>query len=226
MKNKHSSDTLDKRTKNLVGQRFGRLVVTSYYGHKNGRVAWNCLCDCGKTTVVLSGGLCSGKTKSCGCYHSDISRKQVIERFTKHGGANTAIYSRWCSMKDRCCNPNNPSYHNYGGRGITICDEWVKDFEAFRTWAYENGYRPNLTLERIDNNKGYSPDNCRFISNARQQRNRRKTVMLTYNGETKPLATWCDIYGLNLKTCYNRLHNYKWDNPHEILFGKGAKYAK
>ena len=160
--------------KDLTGQRFGRLVVIERVGSTAKREAtWKCLCDCGRTTISPGYNLRSGNTKSCGCLNSDESAK----RSTTHSMSRSRLYGVWSGMKFRCCCSSGPRYHQYGGRGITICTEWLNDFQAFYDWAMANGYDENApkgkcTIDRIDNDKGYSPDNCRWVDMKVQRHNR------------------------------------------------------
>lgn len=198
----------------LTGQRFGRLVVVrksdNVIKRKNGtRVLWECLCDCGNTTIVCGDALKSGNTKSCGCLHDDTLR----EISTTHGftsGKKERLYDIWAQMKMRCNNQNNKAYKNYGGRGITVCDEWEHSYSSFREWAYNNGYdehasRCKCTLDRIDNNGNYCPENCRFVDYGIQMNNRRSNHTLTYNNETHTMTEWSEITGLDFRVIQSRI---------------------
>lgn len=165
-----------------TGERYGRLTVVSRaddYVSDSGahHVMWNCLCDCGKMTVVDVCQLVGNHTKSCGCLHAERLREGNV----KHGGYYDRLYKVYANMKSRCLNENSDDYKYYGGRGITICDEWLNDYLAFKKWAYINGYDENAakgkcTIDRIDVNKGYSPDNCRWVDMAVQSKNRRNVI--------------------------------------------------
>ena len=124
-----------------------------------------------------------------------------------HGMENSRIYRVWCSMKSRCYNENNPSFPHYGGRGIVLCNDWKNDFVAFNQWAMNNGYQDGLTIDRIDNNKGYFPENCRWVTQKIQNRNYSRNHLLTYNGETMCLADMAKKYGINRATLSLRLKN-------------------
>lgn len=128
----------------------------------------------------------------------------------RHRKSNTRLYNIYSHMKSRCYDSNNDHYKWYAARGITICDEWLNDFMSFYEWAMNNGYKENLTLDRIDNDKGYSPDNCRWTTMKVQVRNRSNTRNITYKGETKTLTEWCDQLELNYKTIYARLYVHDW----------------
>lgn len=160
--------------KDLTGQRFGRLTVIERAGSdKQKRATWRCRCDCGGETVVASSYLINGDVRSCGCSKSD----RMIEHNTKHGKAGTRLYGVWGNMVQRCTDPKHKHYCRYGGRGITVCDEWRNSFQAFYEWAMASGYDENAprgqcTLDRIDNEMGYTPNNCRWVDMVTQRHNR------------------------------------------------------
>lgn len=173
--------------KDLKGKRFGRLVVIEPAETVNGKLHWLCICDCGKEKTVASGALRGGRTKSCGCLRYEmVSRGELHKR---HGMSNTRLYSIWSGIKKRCDSKDEDNYHLYGGRGITYCEEWSR-FEPFRDWALSNGYSNNLTIDRIDVNGNYCPENCRWITVMGQGCNKRNNRKITYNGETLIISEW------------------------------------
>ena len=156
----------------LVGQRFGRLIVIEFAGQSSDSQAnWKCLCDCGTITYGSGGNLRSGRKKSCGCLRRENGVKHAIG-MTKHGQYKSRLHRIWNGMKNRCQNPNVHNYDHYGGRGIGVCEEW-QEFQPFYDWAIKNNYQSDLTLDRIDNFAGYSPDNCRWVTMKEQQNNKR-----------------------------------------------------
>ncbi len=197
----------------LSGQRFGKLTVLERAGtySENGGVMWRCRCDCGKETTVISNSLRSGKTRSCGCLSAEKSKERA-----KHGSTGSRLYRIWSAMIERCTNPNRKGYENYGGRGITVYEEWRKNFSSFKEWAESNGYEDTLTIERKDNDKGYSPDNCRWITFKAQQNHKRDNHLLTCKGETHTIAEWSEITGIRFSTICNRL-SYGWPIE-DVLF--------
>lgn len=184
-----------KRT-DLTGKTFGVLTVVALSeNYKPGKVKWDCICQCGNITPVRSNNLMSGNTISCGC--------KATQNALKHGMEGSSTYNIWHAMRSRCSNKNVPHYHRYGGRGITVCDRWMNSFEHFLA---DMGERPQgMSIERVNNNKGYSPGNCKWATSKEQGRNQRTNRMLTYQGETKTLVEWSEILNIDRALISNRL---------------------
>ncbi len=179
-----------------TGQVFDRLTVIDRAPNKNGRTTWNCKCSCGNTTSVRGEHLKLGRIRSCGCH--------AIEVHTKHGLARTVEYKCWQGMKQRCYNKNVPQYKDYGERGITVCGRWQ---ESFSNFIADMGKKPHksLTIERVDNNKGYSPDNCVWATRSTQVHNRRNSILFTFNNETHCLKEWAKRLNMSYSTVSNRI---------------------
>lgn len=187
----------------MIGQKFGRLtVIEELPKRKNGGKVYKCLCDCDKYTNVRGAQLRNGTIKSCGCLNR--------EKITKHGKSNSRLYNIYNGILQRCYNNNYHNYCDYGGRGIKVCDKWLEDFETFYDWAMDNGYKENLTIDRIDNNKGYSPENCQWTTTYEQNKNRRCSVLVRYNGEIKTISEWIKVLNLDIPyiTINKRLLEY------------------
>lgn len=200
----------------LKGQKFGHLTVINLLSEraKNGMKIYKCLCNCGNYINVRYGNLTSGNTKSCGCFNSDCSSK----RNSKHHKTRTRLYKIYYNMKTRCYNKNASRYSDWGGRGIAVCEEWLNDFMSFYNWAMNNGYNDTLTIDRIDNNKGYSPSNCRWVTNQEQSNNRRSNINITYNGKTKTIKQWAEELGINYNTL--RMRHFRGWSDKECLLGR------
>lgn len=171
-----------------VGTKFGRLTTIGEQfrcGYPNTKVV--CECECGTIMATFVCSLRAGNTTSCGCYKME----RIKTASFKHGLCKDSLYYRWNHMLNRCTLPNHKQYPDYGGRGITVCEDW-KDFRAFAAWAFSSGYRKELELDRRDNDKGYSPDNCRWVTEKQNCRNRRSCVFVTAFGETKTIVEWSE----------------------------------
>lgn len=187
----------------LTGQVFSRLTVVGDSGRRQCmKVLWECRCACGRTAFATGQDLIQGKCMSCGCLSSEITAERNRQGAT-HRCTKTNLYRKWQGMKSRCRPGQNK---NYGARGITVCDEWAHDFLAFKAWAETHGYRQGLSIERIDVDKGYSPDNCSWVTNLEQQRNKRDTIR--YQGRS--LRAWAEERGLNLEKVCNRVVRLNW----------------
>lgn len=187
----------------LTGKRFGKLtVVKRVESATNGSSQWLCRCDCGNEIVLPYYTLKRRTRDNCGCIEKPHFN-------TKHGGSNTALYNMWKLMIYRCENPKNNAYKYYGARGLSVCEEW-HDFLVFKKWVDDTKPDGEYTLDRIDNNKGYSPSNCRWASKSTQANNRRSNVQIDYNGETHNLMEWSSILGFDYKRVHNRMYKLGW----------------
>lgn len=194
------------RVLDLVGQKMNRLTVIRRVENSNaGKTRFECLCDCGNTVVVVGSALLNGNTKSCGC----LKLERIANLKYRHGERYTRLYRIWSIMHSRCKEGSSSIHKNHGNRGITVCEDW-KDFAVFREWATANGYRDDLTIDRIDNDGNYCPENCRWANRFVQANNTRKNHFLTYNGETHTVSEWARIVGLQYHTLLGRINNYHW----------------
>ena len=191
-------------TLNLVGKQFGRLTVLSMCKETNKRShLWLCSCTCGNTVIVPTSKLTKGNTRSCGCLQKE--RASISNRV--HGETGTPLYWVWAAMIQRCTNPKNKNFNIYGGRGISVCQEWLHSYPTFSIWAYANGYKEGLTIDRKDNNANYSPENCRFVTMKEQAHNRRTNSNITVNGITHCMTEWERLLDLKKDTLYNLKKN-------------------
>lgn len=197
--------TPPKNRMDLATKTFGRLTVLREADHCGSVRQWLCQCSCGQQTTVRQGQLISGKTTSCGCLHREVIGK--IRR--THGQSSIPEYKIWKGMRQRCTNPAEKSYPRYGGRGIVVCSEWNESFETFFA---DMGPRPSPrhSIDRIDNDKGYQPDNCRWSLPAEQNSNTRANRKITYNGETRLLSEWAHRIGVSPSLLHMRVGKLGW----------------
>lgn len=194
------------RCRDLTGMKFGRLTAIGIDDSKPGRKTyWVCECECGNVSSHRADGLLSGSIKSCGCLKIELSAERVAKNH-KHKQSGTRLYNIWQGIKERCYNEHSPSYSRYGGRGIRVSDEWKNDFSKFYEWALSNGYRDDLTIDRINNSGNYEPGNCRWATKTEQARNRRSNINIKIGNATKTLYEWCEIFDLDFKTVVARYH--------------------
>lgn len=235
---KSAEVTMDKKYKtrliDMTGQKIGKLTVLKYLGTKGKGALWLCKCDCGNECKKYGGQLRKMLGVSCGCdtrqKQIDIAHRTIAK--TKHGDCFSRLYFVWLDMRARCNNPKDISYHNYGAKGVTVCNEWMHDYLNFKKWALKNGYNPDAkrgecTLDRIDNSKGYGPNNCRWVNARVQSNNRKNSYRIEYNGEIHTASEWSEITGIPQGVIYARrkagwgpekiLSRAKYNPHHEII---------
>ena len=199
---------------NEIGNKYGKLTVIEFAGiESHGQATWLCECECGNTTITRGNRLRKGATRSCGCLHKRPDTKTTMYK--------TPEYRIWISMNDRCYNEKSVVFHNYGGRGITVCTRWRESMQAF----YDDmGPRPDgYTLDRINNDGPYSLENCRWATMKEQQNNRRDNHMLTYDGKTMTISQWADFLGVTQNLLNRRLH-MGWSD--ERTLSQPLRYSK
>ena len=197
-----------KTKEDLTGKIFGRLTVLYQVEDHicpSGRhhAQWLCQCSCGSDPIVVIGDSLKygNHTRSCGCLDMETKASRAI----KHGDSYTKLYNLYTSMIERCCNVNDKRYDDYGGRGIEVCQEWRLNYKNFKIWAMKSGYKEGLSLDRENNDKGYCPDNCRWVTQKIQANNTRRNRVIEYNGIKKTIAEWADIVGMTYSALYGRL---------------------
>ena len=207
----------------IIGKKFNLLTPYDYYEKRTPRKTPNhgnktrhlyiykCHCDCGNEFEVERYNLMSGHTQSCGCQHKERARKACADALRTHGDSYARLYTIYRGMRDRCENPNGHAYQWYGERGIKVCDEWANSYEVFREWALSHGYTDELTIDRIDFNGNYEPDNCRWVTMKEQQNNRCNNNYIEYEGKTYTLTQLAEAHNIVPSTLHTRLYLYGWD---------------
>ena len=187
----------------MIGKRFGKLIVEAQAHSLNHRRYWQCKCDCGSLVFIKTKYLNNGDTKSCGCLKSEVNKLR-----TTHGMTHSTEYHRWAGMIQRCSSEKDKQWKNYGGRGIKVCDRWRK-FENF--YADMGSCPEGFQLDRIDNDRGYEPSNCRWVDLSTQARNRRNNHVLTLHGISKTVAEWAEHTGIKYRTILSRVYKLNWN---------------
>lgn len=206
---------MSRRRKDITGEYFGRLKVLFYHKTPHKAAYWLCECACGNFKVVRGSNLRSGNTTSCGCNSCIVPT---------HGMVNTRLYKIWDDMKYRCKSECSPDALYYKHKGITVCDEWVNSFETFYAWAMNSGYSDDLTIDRIDGTKGYSPDNCRWVTRKQQSNNISSNRILTIDGISHNVSEWAEIVGINRNTLNNRLRS-GWNEKSAVFTPVDTRYS-
>lgn len=213
-----------RKFEDLTGKKFGSLTVVEYGGQykPSGNIYWRCKCECGNYTNTSGSSLRSGKSVSCGrCSAS----KRARERNYRHGDFGSRLYEIWRQMHRRCYGENTKAYKHYGGRGITICEEW-KEYEKFREWAVSCGYNDSLTIDRIDVNRNYCPENCRWATAKQQANNRRSNHNIEYMGEIHTVSEWADIFGVKQTHLWKALSKNNWNLNELVIRGWFDEHRK
>lgn len=210
----------DRRFKDLRGRKFCRLTPYELVAPRT----WRCRCDCGAVAIAVTHHLLSGEQKSCGCY----ARERLIERCTTHGLTNTPEFIAWKSMRSRCSNPKRKDFARYGGRGIRVCERWDRGDgvkSGFECFLEDMGPKPSprYSLDRLDNDLNYDPQNCHWALPVQQTRNRSNTRLVEYNGETMPIARACELAGIDYMLAMNRI--YKGMSPDRVFDSRDLRRA-
>lgn len=198
--------------KDYSGMRFGKLTVLRLSYVRKGHKYYTCQCDCGRIKDICGSHLATGASRSCGC----MVREATIRRNTTHGQSKTRLFSIWSSMRERCSNKNLKAYKWYGGRGITVCPEWNESFENFKDWSMKNGYSESLSIDRINNDGNYEPNNCRWVGAKEQARNSRNNHVVTINGVSKIITEWFEESPVTHTTIYQRIKD-GWEVQDAIM---------
>lgn len=195
---------MGRRIADITGRRFGRLTVLEFVSRSGSSTLWRCKCDCGNEKILRRSNFQYGETKSCGCLLSETVRDRMI----KHGHSQERLYRIWSKMIKRCHYTKDKDFPNYGGRGIAVCHEWKNDINIFSEWSNLNGYKENLTIDRIDNDKGYCPENCRWVTREFNNSNKRNVINISINDITDTLTGWANRINIPRKRLYKRYSKY------------------
>lgn len=195
---------MSRKIKDLTNKKFGRLKVLKFIKRENLKTYWACECECGNQIITTQNNLQTGSTKSCGCLFREGNNRKL-------NMSKSRLHNIWSAMRARCYKEYSTSFKNYGAKGITVCDEWKDSFENFYIWAINNGYKENLTIDRINNKGNYEPSNCRWTTRKEQNNNTSKNVYITFNGITLTRNQWAEKIGINKNTLKNRLTN-QWSH--------------
>lgn len=211
--------------KDLTGNIYGRLLVIKRLGTINKKTWYECKCVCGIIKKISYSDLTSGRTKSCGCYKKEyLTKKNTTHGLSLKNGKQTRLFRIWNNIKTRVYNHNISNFKNYGGRGIKLCEEW-HDFQKFHKWALENGYSKTLSIDRINVNGNYEPNNCRWVYQKVQANNTRRNKYILLNGITKTLKEWSEYYNINYRTVRDRLKR-KWDIKDALIIPVDRRWSK
>ncbi|PKH09828.1 hypothetical protein [Planomicrobium sp. MB-3u-38] len=212
----------------LVGKRFGKLTCIRMTGRDNQyRQQWLCECDCGNETTVIASSLKRGSTQSCGCIQkAALLKANTVHSFSSNGkGRTPRLYSIWRNMKQRCFNPKATKYNRYGGRGITVCEDW-RVYINFHRWAVENGYQDTHTLDRKNGDGNYEPGNCQWVPVAIQNLNKSDNRVIEFSGKKMTLKEWSDSLDINYTTLRARLDQYGWSVDKAFKTPVGKRRAR
>lgn len=208
---------------NIIGERYGRLIVLSLYKKTDKHTWFKCICDCGNTSIVIQNNIRKGTTQSCGCLQSE--RASIAN--WKHGENGSSEYNTWSSIKDRCYNKNNDRYADWGGRGIRVCERWLDENDGFKNFLFDMGRKPSPShsIDRFPNNEGdYEPTNCRWATVPQQNRNKRSNIWIEYDGKKMILADWATYFGVTYSTL--KEHLSKKDISDVVKFYKNKKTGR
>lgn len=213
----------------LTGQQFNRLKVIRRAPNRGKQTYWLCECQCENKTLkeVRGADLKNGTTKSCGCWKKEVDMQKIKEfnksiGYEEHGMSDSRIYSIWLDMNRRCADENRERFKDYGGKGIEVCNSWKNSFKSFKDWALANGYSEELTIDRIDNNGDYEPDNCKWSTYKEQNNNRGYHRFVEINGVVKNVTQWCEELGMDKHLVRSRIHK-GWSEEEALLIPIGVR---